>query len=199
MNCEEFEREIEGFEDLSTLSPQVEVHRHACHACSTLLEDLTYIRAQARQLLIYDQPPDRIWNQIRKQLDESGTTAGPFHHVPAKPGFGWFPRLSMGMAYAAVFLIALGVVRVYTILSVPVALPPLPPAPNPPFATLFEKVPARERAVYVDNLQQVDSSIQELRTFLASHPEDPFARQELVTTYYQKSRLWEALVRWQEF
>ena len=200
MNCEEFERELEELDDYSNPSPTLEAHGRICASCSELVKDLNYIRQQARQMLPMEQPHDRVWQQIRKQLKEAGLVAEPApRRFFGQAAFGWFPRLSMGMAYAAVFCVALGVVYVYSILSLRVPAPPLPAAPNPPFAQLFEKVPPEKRAVYVTNLNQVDSSIQQLSTFLAAHPDDSFARQELFNTYQQKSRLWEAMVQWQEF
>jgi len=200
MNCEEFEREMEELDDDSNLSPTLEAHRRICASCSELVEDLNYIRQEARQMLPLEQPHDRVWQQIRKRLKEAELIAEPFpRRFFGHTALGWFSRLSMGMAYAAVFFVALGVVYVYSILSPRVPAPPLPAAPNPPFAQLFEKVSPEKRALYVSNLNQVDSSIQQWRTFLAAHPEDPFARQQLFSTYQQKSRLWNALVRWQEF
>ena len=200
MNCDEFERQFAELEDTSGATPEIELHQHACVLCSELAKDLRYIQRQAREMVPVAQPDGRVWQQIRMQLHQAGMIAeSPRRRFLPAAAFGWFPRLSMGLAYAAVFFVALGVVRVYSIFAVPVSTPPLPPAPNPPFAQLFEKVPPEKRAVYVSNLNQVDSSIQQLRTFLAVHPDDPFARRELFTTYQQKSRLWEALVKWQEF
>ena len=200
MNCEEFERAMEEFDEDSNPSPTLVAHRRACSSCAELAEDLNTIRQQARQMLSLEEPHARVWQQIRKQLQEARLIAEPApRRFFGQAALGWFPRLSMGMAYAAVFLVALGVVYVYSILSPPIPAPPLPAAPNPPFAQLFEKVPPEKRAVYATNLDQVDSSIQQLSTFLAAHPEDSFARQALFNTYQQKSRLWEAMVQWQEF
>jgi len=201
MNCEEFEKELEEMEDDSEASPAAEAHRRACASCAELVEDLNSVRTQARQMLSLEQPSERVWEGIHLQLQASGLIKDPprrrfFERLPA---MAWFSRLSMSTAYAAVFLAALGVVYVYSILSPRVSPLPLPPPPNPPFAQLFEKVPPEKRAMYASNLNQVDTSIQRLQTFLAAHPEDPFARQQLFTIYQEKSRLWEDLVRWQDF
>jgi hypothetical protein len=200
MNCEEFVRGLEELDDNSAPSPALEAHRRSCPSCSELMEDLAEIRLLASQMLPVEQPHDRVWQQIRQRMEKDGliaeTTPRRFFGQAA---LGWLPRMGMGMAYALVFLVALGVVYVYSVLSPRVAPPALPAAPNPPFAQLFEKVTPEKRALYESNLNQVDSSIQQWRTFLAAHPEDPFARQELFSTYQQKTRLWEALVRSQEF
>jgi hypothetical protein len=199
MNCEQFEKEMEELEDYSSPSAEFEAHLRACVSCSELLEDLNSIRQQARELVAAEEPNDRVWQQVRKGLRREGLIAEPTRRLFARPAFGWLPRLSMGVAYATVFLVALGVVYVYSIISLRVPAPPLPAAPNPPFAQLFEKVSPEKRALYVSNLNQVDTSIQQWKTFLADHPEDPFARQQLFNNYEQKARLWDSLVRWEEF
>jgi len=128
MNCEEFERELEELDDDSNPSPEQDAHRSACAPCSELTEDLNFIRQQARQLLLLEQPSDRVWQQIRSKLEQSGVIREPAHRRLFGPAaFGWFGRLSMGLAYTAVFLLALGVVYVYSILS-PRVLPPSYPA-----------------------------------------------------------------------
>ena len=201
MNCAEFEKQLEALEEYSQAPSEWTAHSAHCSACAELVEDLSTIRAQARQMLSLEQPPQRVWQNIHRELERTGLIRESRHKgwLGQVASFAWFPRLSMGFAYAAVFAMALGVIRVYSIVSQPIASPPLPQPPNPPFAQVFERVPAQQRAVYVSNLDQVDSSIQHLQTFLASHPDDPFAREELFSTYQQKSRLWEDLVRWQDF
>jgi hypothetical protein len=199
MHCEEFEIALEELDDYSVLPPPLESHRLACRSCAELVEDLNLIGVQAREMLPLEQPPDRVWVEIERQLENSGLIKEPpRHRPPLRHALGWFWRLGMGFSYAAVFTVALGVVYLYSILAPRVPAPPIPQAPNPPFAQLFEKVPPKQREIYVSNLNQVNSSIQQLQTFLAQHPEDPFARQELFSTYQQKSRLWEDLVRWQD-
>jgi hypothetical protein len=199
MHCEEFEKALEELDDYADLPSPLQAHRLACRPCAELVRDLTFIGVQARELLPLEQPPERVWAGIERQIEHSGLIKQPPRRRPSlRPAFGWFWRMGMGFSYATVFAVALGVVYVYSILSPPVPAPPLPQAPNPPFAQLFEKVPPKQREIYVSNLNQVNSSIQQLQTFLAEHPEDPFARDELFTTYQQKSRLWEDLVRWQD-
>ncbi len=203
MNCDEFEQELEQSDDGSELPAVAEAHRRNCLACTELVEDLSLIRTQARSLRGSEQPADWVWQRIHQQLAREGVIKedSPRRLVMPALAFGWFSRLIPSFAYAAVFAMALGVVYVYSILAprVPVPAVSVPPPPNPPFAELFEKVPAEKRAVYVNNLDQVESSIQHLQTYMASHPDDPFAREALFNSYQEKSRLWEDLVRWEEF
>jgi hypothetical protein len=148
-----------------------------------------------------EEPSEKVWQGLEQQLRREhlikNADSRRFFAPAARAG--WFARLVPGFAYSAVFAMALGVVYVYTIAFPKIVPPPVPAAPNPPLAQLFEKVPAEKRAVYVNNLNEVESSIQHLQTFLAAHPEDPFAREALFNTYQEKSRLWEDIVRWEEF
>jgi hypothetical protein len=222
MNCQEFHGALQDLDDGVPCTAEMEAHRRHCVACSDLMEDFSWIQKEARAMQAetsvgMTEPPARVWASLRLQLEQEGLIREPrpVRRPVLAPAFSWFSRLSMGMAYASVFGIALGVVYLYTILYPGIQGPQLnpkllaPPSfavldsldapPNPPFAQLIEQVPPEKREIYVSNLHDVDSSIQQLKTFLAAHPEDPFAREELFTTYQQKSRLWEDMVRWQEF
>ena len=216
MNCEDFETAWQELEDSFRLPARMEQHRQACSACAELADDLTLITQQARQLLPREQPSERVWEQIQHQLQQGGLIQ------PAQPKPRWFPRipvfgiprLPMGLAYAAVFLVAFGVVSLHSILSnVPVS-PSLSPPPaasvaalpeagsaldDQPLRELMEKIPASKRATYETNLQQVNNAIRQLSTRLESHPEDLFARGQLNLAYEQKELLVERVVRWEEF
>ena len=222
MNCEEFEIAWQDLEDAphlpAHLPAHLEVHRQACSACSQWVADLDEIRLQARQLLSLEQPSDRLWVQIRLQLQQDGfikeqaTRVGRISHVTL---LGWLPQWTMSMAYAAVFLLAFGVVYLHNFFT----NVPNPPRLAPPsvvsasvlhqansgflgdqeFQQLMENIPSERRPTYETNLQQVNNSIHQLNQFLSEHPEDLFARDQLVTAYEQKHRLGETLVQWEEF
>jgi len=209
MNCEEFERKLQELESL-TPPPPLEAHLRSCLPCAELMADLAHITRQARQVVPMELPSDRVWEGIQQQLAQEGLIAEPRSRRPVllSPAWGWFPRLRMGMAYAAVFLITLGVG--YSIRS-NVAVPPPPEianiVPAPPndapleedFQQLLQKVPPEKRKVYESNFHEVNSSIQQLSTFVASHPEDRFARDQLLSAFERRGRLWETMARWEEF
>jgi hypothetical protein len=202
MQCGEFETELANLEQYSDASPALEEHRSACWPCAALVSDFNVITAQARHLVAANEPSDRVWQQLQARMEKSGlitdTVEKPRRVWSPAAAFGWLPRFSMGFAYASVFSIAVGVVYVYSLLGPRVAPPTLPQAPNPPFAQAFEKAAPATRATYQSNLHQIDNSIEQLKTFLAAHPDDPFAREQLYSAYQQKSRLWEDLVQWQD-
>ena len=219
MKCEEFEIEWQDLEDAPNLAVRLpanlEAHRQACTACSQWVAEIGEIRQQARQLLSLEQPSDRLWEQIQQQLQQDGiiqkTAPREGRRTPV-PLLGWLPQWSMSMAYAAVFLLAFGVVYLHNLIT---------QVPNPPrpavvsasvmsranagslgdqqFEQLMEKIPAERRPIYEANLHQVNNSIYQINQFLSEHPEDLFARDQLVTAYEQKHRLWETLVQWEEF
>jgi hypothetical protein len=218
MNCKDFEIEWAGLEDASRLSLGMEEHRTACRHCAELVADLTSILEQARELRHSEEPPQRVWVAIRNQLEQEGLIREP---VPAglKPGWkrppaaGWFFRLPMGLAYTAVFFIAVGVMYVHSLFyaqAPPIVAVP-PPVPEMAYARpdtsardkaveeLLAKVPADRREVFVSNWNQVNSSIQNWQNFEEQHPDDPFAPQQLMNARQQKEQLWENLVRWDEF
>ena len=215
MNCEEFERGWQELEDASEVSPHLEKHRQECPACAEMAHDLLFIVQQARQMLPLENPPEAIWRQIRQQLESERVIRDiPQRRFPASvPVLGWWQRLRLptGLAYAAyaaVFLLALGVVylqhNVFTNASAPqktaVAVANVPtPAGDEAFRQLVDKIPAEKRATYVTQFDRVNSSIEQLTTFAQEHPEDPFAQGQLFNAYEHRERLWETMVKWEEF
>ena len=215
MNCEEFERGWQELEDASEVSPHLEKHRQECTACAEMVDDLQTIVQQARQMLPLENPPEAMWRQIRQQLESERVIQGiPQRRFPASvPVMGWWQRLRLptGMAYAAyaaVFLLALGMVYLQhnasTNAPVPqetaVASAKVPSrAEDEAFRQLVDKIPAEKRATYVTQFDRVNSTIQQLTTFAQEHPEDPFAQGQLFNAYEHRERLWETMVKWEEF
>ena len=216
MNCKEFERGWQELEDSSEVSSHLEKHRQECPACAEMVHDLQSIIQQARRMLPLENPPEGMWPQIRQQLEsERVIQDSPRRRFSASlPVLGWLPRLPMGLAYATVFLMALGVVYLHnlftntsmspSLVSAPqkaaVALQQAPsPAGDEAFRQLVDKIPLERRAVYATQLDRVNSSIEQLTTFIQEHPEDPFAREQLFTAYEHRERLWETMVKWEEF
>ena len=219
MNCEEFGKQLQEA-DLShpSLSSGMEAHRQDCAACASLSGDFAEIRRQA-SLLPEAEPSGQVWQRIHQQIREEGLiqAPAPLLFSPAAK-LGWFPRLQMGMAYAAMFLVGLGVVYLYSIGTTspvsfqeppstvaqapaeqsPAVSPPLP-GNDEPILELIAKAPPAKRDTYVTNLNRVNSSIHQLSTFLEENPEDWFAREQLLNVYQQKELLWRTLVNWEEF
>ena len=219
MNCTEFEIEWASLEDSSRLPAGMEDHRRVCRHCSELAEELTSILDRARELRLDEEPPQRVWVAVQNQLEREELIREPVasnltRRWKAAPAPGWLFRLPMGLAYAAVFFVGVGVMYLNSLLSGPAAPPILVvTAPVPEMAlaragtagqdkdveALIAKVPEDHRATLFSNWNQVNSSIENLSNFVDLHPEDPFARHQLMNAYQQKEHLRETLVRWEEF
>jgi hypothetical protein len=221
MNCKEFEQEWVSLED-SGLTPAMEAHRQLCRSCSEMVEDLNYIVQQAREVRMSDdaadEPPERLWPQIQRRLEQENLIHEPRHGL--RPGrlsgsaTGWLMRLPMGLAYAAVFFVAVGVMYVHSLLQVPAAPPMLAAVPEVPAGALeqiasaasdedvtelAQRVPPEHREVFVSSWNQVNSSIRQMNDFLQEHPEDPFVPMQLRDAIHQREHLRETLVRWEQF
>jgi hypothetical protein len=219
MNCREFEVQLAALDDAAGLTSPMEDHRGACAFCAGLADDLKTIREQARQMGASADPPQRVWVALRNQLEQEGlirepvTTAAKPEWKPA-PRAGWFAQLPMGMAYAAVFFVAVGVMYMQSRVSSPSSPPLVAVTADVPdmawvrpdttesdqaMEALLAKVPEEQRATFLTNWNQVNSSIQSLQSFIEAHPEDPFARPQLMNAFQQREHLRETLVRWEQF
>ena len=188
MNCEQFEREWQKLDDSALLSPALEEHRQVCSPCAGKVRDVNLIRWQARQMVEAEQPPERVWLHLRRQLDQQGLIREPgaWPSLARLVTFAWLPRLPLGLAYAAVFFLALGGVLylrdLVTHVSAPppapataVAQPPATPSPAetltraeavqkaiekapPEVRRVIEKAPPDRQPAYVANWQQLNPS-----------------------------------------
>ena len=221
MKCEEFEQEWQELDDPSLFSPAMEEHHQTCSSCAAKVRDINLIRWQARQMVETVEPPERVWLNLRRRLNQEGLVREPGAWLALRRlfAFEWLPPLPMSLAYAAVFFLALSGALSLRNLLTPVSTPPPLPSTamvqNTPKAEapssvrsaerdeavrkVIEKAPPDTRTVYLTRWQQLNSSIDELQGFVAAHPEDPLARMQLYTVYEQQERLWESLMRWEEF
>jgi hypothetical protein len=172
-----------------------------------------YVIQRSRQFS-GEEPPERVWLQIRSHLEKEGVIRDPSRRWFPAP-VGWF-RFARGFAYAAVFVVAGGIMYLYSLFSASPAPPVLAVTPQVPqialvqpnaaereqgLQELVQKVPAEHRATFVANWNQVSTSIQQLSNFVEEHPDDPFARTQLMNAFQQREHLWETLVRsgWEQF
>jgi hypothetical protein len=219
MNCSEFEVQLAALEDSSRLTAPLEDHRRACRRCTVLVEDLSTIQERAREMRSSSEPPPRVWVALRNQLELEHLIHEPVS-AAVKPGWksapaaGRFFRIPMGLAYAAVFFVAVGMMYMQNRMSNPSAPPLVAVTAEVPdlawvrpdtsdsdraMEALLAKVPEEHRATFLSNWNQVNSSIQNLQTFIEAHPEDPFARPQLLNAFQQREHLRETLVRWEQF
>jgi hypothetical protein len=216
MNCAEFEREWQELDDPSLFSPGMEEHVGKCAGCAGLVRQVNLLRWEARQLAEQEQPPARLWANIRSELSREGMLREQDRRsaLSGVLGFGWLPRLPMGVAYASVFFLALvGVDYVRDRVTPPEApatasAPALPDMAMEPAAIpvreeeqviqrAIEKAPPERREIYLTRWQQLNSSSDVLRSFVAAHPDDRHAFMQLSEIQDQQRRLLESLMRWE--
>ena len=225
MNCREFEIEWVALDDNTRLSAapndEVEQHRRDCRRCAAMTDDLNVIVAGARALRVEAEPPQRVWASLRNQLEIEGMIRQPAGTLAKErrakaPSFGWgWLRVPMGLAYAAVFFIAVGVVYMYNEATHNGSQPPMvvatPTVPETAWVrpntaaqdqnvdALLAKMPEEQRETFVSNWNQVNSSIESLQTFVEANPTDPFAAEMLKNSLQQKEYLRGTLVGWEGF
>src|SRR5882724_8876582 len=116
MRCQEFESVLEQTSE-QPMPAEASAHAAQCGNCHSLAADLEAIAAMARELFVPDEePPARVWTQLRAQLEAEGIIHAPeFHRAEADRAGGWFAgvlawmrRPVMVAAYAAVMVLAAG-------------------------------------------------------------------------------------------
>ena len=183
-------------------SPQAQSHLRDCPHCRSLVEDLSAIRTVAREWAASEEPPARVWNSLRAQLQQEGL----WRETQPKSGWfrGWFvalPRPALAGAYLA------ALIGVAFALSGPVnrrvndyrwasgtqdvtapLSAQLDTAERDTVAFLAEPNP-EIAASFHSNLALVDNYIALCEKSVSEDPEDEFARDYLYGAYQQKADL----------
>src|SRR5579864_2419027 len=110
MQCTEFELIYESMSP-ADLTPAAAQHAGECAACRGLAADLELIRATARELAIPPQEaPARVWANVSAQLRAEGIIREQTPVSGWAGIFAWLRQPAVIGAYAAVALLALGLV-----------------------------------------------------------------------------------------
>ncbi len=223
MKCVEFEREWQELDDPGLFSPGMEDHLGSCAQCAKLVREVNRLRWEARQLMEAEQPPARLWANIRSELSRDGVLRQPAQSwLQSILTFAWVARLPMGVAYASVFVLALvGVEFIRDQVTPPSAAPAVASAPAPSqtlgadaaqervasaapareeeqvIQKAIEKAPPERQAILVRNWQQIDSSVGELQRFRDQHPNDLEVLLQLHQAQEQQRQFFEQLMRWE--
>ena len=116
MRCQEFEAVLEQASE-QHLPAEASAHAADCADCRSLAADLETIAAMARELSVPDEePPARVWTQLRAQLEAEGIIRTPeFQPAEIEKNAGWFAgvfafmrRPVMVATYAAVMVLVAG-------------------------------------------------------------------------------------------
>ena len=200
MNCMEFNRLFAELDNQSALPPALQEHQAACKACHAMVEDFAFMARQAHVLRPMEAPGDGVWRNIQSALVAEGVIHTVDTSAAELAGRGrMMPmvvrRAPMGMAYAAMFMVAAGVMYVHSLFTgagaPPViaarALPPAIPMrdavttasePNPALALAKE---AEDQMAATDVNEMVQRVPEEHRaTFVSSWNRENESIQQLV-------------------
>lgn len=206
MQCTDVEVALEQ-EGLSPLPQAARAHLLECHSCQNLVADLTAIVTGARELPPEVDPPPRVWNSLRAQLEAEGIVK-----TPATVGA---ERLSWWRAFPELFrtrALATAVVGLLIVSAIALQLErPSTPSPTEArnlYAATAQTLNTDEASLaniqlasssFVDaslrqNLQIVDQFIAECEQRVREEPQDDLAGVYLSGAYQQKAELLSAMM-----
>lgn len=201
MQCTEFELIYEGASP-ADLPPAAAQHARECLACRSLAADLELIRATARKLAIEPQEaPARVWANVRAQLRAEGIIREQSPVSGWAGIFAWLRQPAVLGAYAAVALLAVGLVwqpsdsssadeRTQAAVSlVSLRSRTQLDAMEQAFATSIADSKSEVDAALRKNLSVVDNFIAMCEKTVRQEPHNEAARQYLYGAYQQKAEL----------
>lgn len=74
MTCAEFQRVLPEIIDSGGNTEQ-RAHLESCTVCGDLVADLKYIAEVAKLLVPMEDPPERVWDRIQRDLEREGLAA----------------------------------------------------------------------------------------------------------------------------
>ncbi len=204
MQCQEFEAVLEQASE-QPMPAEATAHLKQCGNCRSLAADLETIITMARELSVPDEePPARVWTQLRTQLVEEGIIRTPElqHATEQKSGWlagvlGFMRRPVMVAAYAAIMVFAAGLTYLHY-------APIDDPNQFPQSAVNAQNNLNKLEAQTMGDLQTIDpdanvklrADLKIVNDFIAvcekavrEQPKDEAARQYLYGAYQQKSQL----------
>jgi hypothetical protein len=204
MQCQEFESVIEQASELP-MPAEAAAHLKQCENCRSLAADLETISTMARELSVPDEePPARIWMQLRAQLVEEGIIRTPELQHTAEQKSGWLAgvlgfmrRPVMVAAYAAVMVFAAGLAwQHYQNVDDPNQFPSSAVAAQNNLNKLEAQTMGDLQTIDPDANVKLRADLKIVNDFIAvcekavrEEPKDEAARQYLYGAYQQKSQL----------
>jgi hypothetical protein len=208
--CKDFRNQFESPEDGPRSGSPAGFNGHAhlrdCPACRSFVEDLGMIRAAATQLAASDpEPPGRIWNSLRSQLEQEGIIRhapsrswvrdlfnGRIHSVPRPVLAGGYLSVLLAVAFGLSGPINARINRQRWLEGTQSSTTPLSAHLMSAEQASFSSLPASETPVTVSlhkNLEIVDNYISLCENSVREEPENELAREYLYDAYHQKADL----------
>jgi hypothetical protein len=201
--------------------PAVVVHARECAFCGVILADLQAVISESTALS-FEDPPARLWSNIRATLEAEGVIRKPGRWWAAR----WFSRLAPLPSPAAVGALALLVVVAFSLRVSPDLFRPRP-APTALTAKAHEETVAlrtisgedaaltatvtelensyqarkasfepADKDTYERSLVSLNKSIREAQDSVNREPDDALAREYLVAAYEQKAEVLSAALEY---
>lgn len=190
--------------------PEVTRHARECPFCAVLLADLETLRTEARNLS-WEEPPERLWANVRSRLAEEGTLR--------EPAAGW-ARWFAGPAWAHL-AVPSGALACLALFGAVLLVPPGAVERNSAWLATADRAQAAHqlitqeddtlvntisemeksydlqqrflaptvRGTYEKGLQSLDDSIRECRASVEQEPGNQLARDMLVSAYTRKAEV----------
>jgi len=215
MQCKDVELVVEQ-EGLTLLPEAARAHVAACSYCQEFVADLATIVSIANELPAEVEPPARVWNSLRAQLELEEIIKTSV--VPASgERSSWWHGLSelfrsRALATAAVGLVIVAAGFVQLRQKPDTSLEPTGIAAGPASQIAFaqtakvlndQEIDLRNMHLagtspvdssFQQNLQQVDEFIADCERHLKAEPQDELAREYLSNAYQQKAELLSAMM-----
>ncbi len=210
--CRRFEMELAAYLEGESL-PTVYAHAQECPFCGVILADLEAIRLASRQMPL-EEPPARVWSNIRAQLASEETFRQPAGRWTRWLQFsGLLPHPAPVAALAGLVILGVFLLVHPGVFQKKVA-PPQPAAqtvnlaPASPALSAEDEDVARTigemeksyrasekrldpavKVVYQKGLESLDSSIDECRASVQREPTNDLAHEYLLSAYAQKAEV----------
>jgi hypothetical protein len=202
MRCQEFEAVLEQAIE-QPMTAEAAAHLKDCGDCRALAADLDTISTMARELSVPDEePPARVWTQLRAQLVEEGIIRTPEFQHAAEQKSGWLAgvlgfmrRPVMVAAYAAVMVLLAGY-EWYHYQGVDEQFPSSAVTAQNNLNKLETQTMADLQTIDPESNVKLRADLKIVNDFIAvcekavrEQPKDETARQYLYGAYQQKSQL----------
>jgi hypothetical protein len=204
MRCQEFEAVLEQAID-QPMPAEATAHLAQCGDCRALANDLETITAMARELSVPDEePPARVWTQLRAQLVQEGIIRTPELQHAAEQESGWLAgvlgfmrRPVMVAAYAAVMVLVAGYAwQRGRVIDEPSQFPQSAVTTQNNLNKLETQTMADLQTIDPESNVKLRRDLKIVNDFIAvcekavrEEPKDETARQYLYGAYQQKSQL----------
>ena len=215
MQCKDVEFVVEQ-EVLAPLPEAARAHVAACSYCREFVADLATIVSVANELPAEVEPPARVWNSLRAQLELEEIIKTPVVSLSGERSSWWhglselFRSRALATAAVGLVIVAAGFVQLRQ--KPDTSLEPTGIAAGPASQIAFaqtakvlndQEIDLRNMHLagtspvdssFQQNLQQVDEFIADCERHLKAEPQDELAREYLSNAYQQKAELLSAMM-----